>query len=188
MMWMMLCDFIRRKAAEWGVGTGRMYMAGHSAGAILSMLYLLQEGHNTRIRAAGNWAGITDLSLPMDTFGGFLQPWQRTQMQSMYDNMLDYTALTGGAGDVKLVSPYWVASKHGGMPVISIYPENNVVLHFPGESALGMMQTKRFHGLLRSQGVPESFSMYAACDHNFRGTADAWQRCISETAAFFRAH
>lgn len=178
----------KKKASEWGCGTGNMFIAGHSAGAILGMLYLLEDGHNVGVRAAGNWAGITDLTLPMDTFGGFLQPWQRTQMQSMYNKMLDYSALTGGTGDAKLVSPYWVAAKQGGMPVISIYPESNVVLHFPGESALGLMQTRRFHELLRSQGVPESFIMYPGCDHNFRGPADAWQRCISDTAAFFRAH
>ncbi len=179
----------KKEAAGWGVGTGRMYIAGHSAGAILSMLYILTDGHSKGLRAAGNWAGITDLTMPMDTFAGFLQPWQRQQMQSMYDKMIDYTALSGGSGDAKGISPYWVATKRGGQPVISIYPENNAVLHFPGESALGLTQTKRFHTLLREQGVPESFSMYPGCDHNFRAqSGNAWEPCIKETAAFFRAH
>jgi acetyl esterase/lipase len=178
----------KKKAADWGSGTGRLYVAGHSAGAILGMLYMLQNGEHEGIRAAGNWAGITDLSLPMDAMGSFLQPWQRNQMQAIYDKMLNYTALSGGTGDAKSISPYWVASRHGGRPVISIYPEDNAVLRFPGESALGLMQTKRFHALLRSQGVAEAFSMYAGCDHNFRGVGNAWERCVKETAEFFAKH
>jgi acetyl esterase/lipase len=178
----------KKKAASWGSGTERLYVAGHSAGAILGMLYMLQEGRYEGIRAAGNWAGITDVTLPMDAIGSFLQPWQRTQMQSMYDKMLDYTALSGGKGDAKLISPYWVASQKGARPVISIYPEYNAVLRFPGESALGLMQTKRFHALLREQQVPEVFSMYAGCDHNLRGPAGSWERCVRETAEFFQKH
>ncbi len=175
----------KKRAAEWGAGTGRLYIAGHSAGAILGMLYMLQDGRDQGIRAAGNWAGITDLTLPMDSFSSFLSSWQQTQIQSMYNQMLDYSALSGGRGDAKSISPYWVAEKTGGLPVISIYPEHNVVLHFPGESALGLMQTKRFHALLRSRGVAESFKMYAECDHNFRGRDGAWEQCVQETAAFF---
>jgi acetyl esterase/lipase len=179
----------KRQARGWNVGTNRLYIAGHSAGAILGMLYMLQEGRHEGIRAAGNWAGITDLTMPTDMFGGFLQPWQRQQVQSMYDRMLDYTALAGGAGDARPISPYWVANKLGGRPVISLYPEKNVVLGIPGEAALGLMQTKRFHALLKSQGVPEQFSLYAGCDHSFRGCGpDTWQRCVRETAAFFQKH
>ncbi len=178
----------KQMASGWGTGTGKMYIAGHSAGAILSMLYLLQDGgHHEGIRAAGNWAGITDFSLPMDTLGGLLQPWQLQGMQAMYDKMLDYSALAGPGGDVKRISPYWIAQKRGGMPVISIYPEHNVVLNFPAESALGLMQTRRFHALLRSQHIAESFQLYQGCNHNFFGPFNAWERCIRETAAFFRS-
>ena len=181
--------YFKKQAPGWGLDTSRLYVAGHSAGAILGMLYLLQEGRHEDIRAAGNWAGITDLSLPTELFPGFLQPWQRQHVQSIYDRMLDYSALTGGAGDAKPISPYWVAQKLGGKPVISLYPEHNVVLGMPGEAALGMMQTKRFHALLKSQGIPEKFSLYAGCDHSFRGGGnDTWLRCVRETAAFFRAH
>jgi hypothetical protein len=152
------------------------------------MLYLLQDGRHEGIRAAGNWAGITDLTLPTDMFGGLLQPWQRQHVQTMYDKMLDYSALSGGSGDAKNISPYWVAERLGARPVISLYPEHNVVLGIPGEAALGLMQTKRFHALLKSQGVPEKFSLYTRCDHSFRGAGnDTWPRCIGETAQFFEA-
>jgi acetyl esterase/lipase len=176
----------KRNAGSWKVNTERLFIAGHSAGAILGMLYLLQEGRHEGIRAAGNWAGITDLTMPTDMFNGFLQPWQRQQFQSMYDKMLDYTALTGGTGDARMISPFWVADKFGGMPVVSVYPEHNVVLGVFGEAALGLMQTKRFHSLLLSQGVKEKFSLYKGCDHSFRNCGvDTWQRCIKETADFF---
>lgn len=175
----------KKQAHEAGLFCGRLYIAGHSAGAILAMLYLLENGRNEGLRAAGNWAGITDLRLPTDVLGGFLQPWQQRQVQLFYERALDYTALAG-TGDSSRVSPYWVAEQRGGRPVISLYPEHNVVLGMPGEALLGLMQTKRFHALLRSQHVPEQFSLYAGCDHSFRGCGDdAWRRCIEETAAFF---
>ncbi len=184
-------QLFKKQAGAWGCGTGRLYIAGHSSGAILALLYMMSDtGEDAHgIRAAGNWAGITDLSLPMDTIGAFLNPWQKAGIQNMYDRMLDYTALAGGSGDAKNISPYWVAKRRGSRPVISLYPEHNVVLRFPGESALGLMQTKRFHALLRDElGVDEHFSLYAGCDHSFRGPAGAWERAIKETAAFFRRH
>lgn len=177
----------KAQAAAFGCNTDRLYVAGHSAGAILAMLYLLEEGRETGIRAAGNWAGITDLRPPTELMNGFLMPWQQQQLQSLYGQMLDFSALAGG-GDARQISPYWLAERMGGRPVISLYPEHNVVLGVPGEAALGLMQTKRFHALLRSQGVAEKFSLYIGCNHSFRGCGDdTWQRCIAETAAFFNA-
>ena len=177
-------------AAEWKNGTKKLYIAGHSAGAILAMLYMMSDtGEGAHgFRAAGNWAGITDLALPMDTMGAFLAPWQKVHIQDMYDRMLDYTALAGGSGDAKSISPYWVARRRGSKPVISLYPEHNVVLRFPGESALGLMQTKRFHTLLRELGVDEQFALYSGCDHSFGGIPGAWQRAVHETATFFKKH
>lgn len=178
----------KSRATEWGTGKEKIYMAGHSAGAILSLLYMLSDDGSHTIRAAGNWAGITDLSLPTDTLGPMLTPWQSTHIQNMYNRMIDYSGLAGNSGDIKAISPYWIARKRGSRPVISLYPEHNVVLQFPGESALGLMQTKRFHALLRELGVTEQFSLYKGCDHSFRGPADAWQRAVRETADFFREH
>jgi hypothetical protein len=87
-----------------------------------------------------------------------------------------------------MISPFWVAEKFGGKPVVSLYPEHNVVLGIPGEAALGLMQTRRFHSLLQGQGVKEKFNLYKGCDHSFRnGSGDAWQRCVQETGEFFKA-
>src|SRR5690606_4266080 len=58
----------REGAPGWGTGSEHLYMAGHSAGGILALLYVQgapnRDGH---IRASGNWAGATDLSLPGNT-------------------------------------------------------------------------------------------------------------------------
>ncbi len=175
----------RRKAKAWGLHASRLFIAGHSAGAILSLLYLLGEGRHESFRAAGNWAGITDLGLPAELTAGFMMPWQQMQMQLFFDQMFDYSALAGGH-DLRQISAYRLAEQHKALPVISIYPEHNFVLGVPGEAVLGLMQTKRFHALLRSQDVRERFSLYPGCDHNFQqGADDAWPRCIQETASFF---
>ena len=56
--------YVLSHALEYSAGTSRMYMAGHSAGATLSMLYvqgeLNKDGH---VRASANWAGLTDMSI-----------------------------------------------------------------------------------------------------------------------------
>ncbi|MBS1615615.1 MAG: alpha/beta hydrolase [Bacteroidetes bacterium] len=177
----------RRKAAAWGLSTARLFLAGHSAGAILSLLYLLGEGRHESFRAAGNWAGITDLGQPTEWTAGFLLPWQQMQMQHFFDPLFDYSALAGSL-DLRDISAYRLAERHQALPVISIYPEHNFVLGFPGEALLGLMQTKRFHALLRSQQVPERFCLFPGCDHNFQyGSEDAWPRCIRETARFFNS-
>jgi len=62
------------------------------------------------------------------------------------------------------------------------------LLGLPGEALFGLNQTKRFHALLRSQKVTEKFVLFRGCDHQFQGCGDdAWQRCVEETAAFFKS-
>lgn len=175
----------QKKAKDWGLSTQRLFLAGHSAGAILSLLFLLGEGRHESFRAAGNWAGITDLSLPTELTAGFLLPGQ--QMQFFFGPFFDYSALAGSR-DLREISAYQLAERYQALPVISIYPEHNFVLSLPGEALIGRMQTKRFHALLRSQHVPERFCLFPGCDHNFqRGAEDAWPQCIRETARFFKS-
>lgn len=179
----------RDAATGWGAGAGKMYMAGHSAGAILAMLYVQgdknKDGH---MRVSGNWAGVTDLSIPADSAFNYLPEPSRSQLKELYYRATGFEAKTANNLAYMAISPYWVASLNGGKPNISIFPENNDVLKSPGEVAYNLKNTQNFHKLLRDRGQAEQLSVYAGSDHGFGTPADAWQRCIKETAAFFKAH
>jgi acetyl esterase/lipase len=175
----------RRNAPGWGAGTGRMYMGGHSAGAVLALLYAMgpqNRGHH--IRACANWAGATDLSIPGDAFVSRMPP----SLKELYRRAAGVAPSVANNERFKALSPYWVVSDGGpAVPCISIYPEYNTVFGTPGEVQAGWAQTQLFHDLLRKRGIRESLSRYRGSDHSFRQPADARQRLVAETAVFFRA-
>lgn len=170
------------KAKDWKAGEGNMYMAGHSAGAILAMLYTQgdynDDGH---IKACGNWAGVTDFPLPHDSLLDDVDPRYLELMHRIAGiefrkaNILHFMA----------ISPYWVANNNSGKPCISIYPEHNEVIKIPNESDLNLQNTKNYHTLLRNKGVAEKLTIYAGNDHGF-GQPGSWDKLIAQTAAFFK--
>ncbi len=174
----------RAEAPAWGTGTGNMYMAGHGAGATLALLY--GEGMfnaDNHIKACGNWAGVTDFSIPSDSLINTLDP--------RYVELL--SRLAGATPDLAhnlyfmAISPYWVAYNKGGHPAFSAYPEFNVVLGQPGEALFGLINTQNFHTLLRNRGIAEKLTIYAGSDHGFGMPTGAWDSVINETARFFKA-
>lgn len=177
--------FFQRNAAAWGLGTDKVYMAGHSAGAILSMLYV-QSDFNTdgHVRASGSWAGITDLTIPHDSLLEDMDPrwvelmYRATGVMPATANNLAYMA----------ISPYWQANNHGGRPNISIFPAHNAIFGMPDEEAYQLHNTENFHTLLQNKGVAQRLSVYEGEDHGFGTRPDSWQKLIKETADFFRAY
>lgn len=172
-------------ADGWGLGAGKMYMAGHSAGAILSMLYV-QGDYNVdgHIRASGNWAGITDLSIPHDSLLTSIDPrW----LELMYRAT---GAMPSTATNLYLmaISPTWVGFNHAGHANISIFPQYNGILGLPDEDAFQLQRTQDFHTLLHNKGAAEKLSVYEGEDHGFGTKPGSWNNLIHETALFFRAH
>ncbi len=167
---------------SWGSGTVRMYMAGHSAGATLSMLYVMGDfNKESHVKASGNWAGITDLSIPDDALLNDMDP---RFIELLYRSTGQMPS-TSTALYFMAVSPYWVAYKDGPLPNISIFPERNVVFNMKGEVDYFLNATKNFHQLLRDKGVKEKLSIYADEDHGFGTHPESWKKLIKETAQFF---
>lgn len=167
-------------------GTGRMYMAGHSAGAILSMLYVQGNYNNDlHIRASGNWAGVTDLSIPHDSLLNGVDP----RLLELYYRASGAILSTSNNLYYMAISPYWVAyNAGGGRPNISIFPENNAIFNTTNEVAYNLANTQNFHTMLRNHGVAEKLSIYAGEDHGFGTKPGSWDQLIVETANFFKAH
>ena len=173
-------------AATWHSGTSKMYMAGHSAGAILAMLYVQGDyNKDLHIRASGNWAGVTDLSIPHDSLLAGVDP----RLLELYYRISGATPATSNNLYFMAISPYWVAyNAGGGRPNISIFPENNAVFNTQNEVAYNLANTRNFHTMLRNHNVPEQLSIYTGEDHGFGTIQGSWSRLIIETAAFFKAH
>jgi acetyl esterase/lipase len=178
----------RAEASGWGAGSGRIYMAGHSAGAILAMLFTQGDRNKEGIvRASGNWAGVTDFSIPSDNaFDGIPQP-GRSQLYEIYWRMSGAEPLRANNPAYMAISAYWVANLHGGKPNISIFPQFNSILGSAGEVEYNLSTTTSFHKLLRDKGHAEKLSIFPGSDHGFSTPPDAWLRCIKETADFFKA-
>lgn len=172
-------------AAGWKSGTGKMYMAGHSAGATLTLLYTYGPYNNDgRIRAAGNWAGATDLSLPHDSLTNGVD----VRILELFYRLTGFAYNTQNNLAFMAISPYWVANLHGGATTITIFPENNVVFNTANEAANSLAQTQALHQLLGSQGHTHQLNIYAGADHGFSTDATHWPKLVAETAAFFKAN
>ncbi len=173
------------KSTDYNAGTGRMYMAGHSAGATLSMLYVQSNlNKNGQVRASGNWAGLTDMSITDPNILRLLDPrwiellYRTTGKMPAEENALYFMA----------ISPYWVTNANKGMPNITIFPENNLMFQVEGEKEYQYQNTKNYHGLLKNKGVAEKLVYYAGEDHGFGTKPGSWDKLIKETADFFMAH
>jgi len=170
-------------AAQYGAGTGNLFVAGHSAGGTLALLYSLGPyGLSSGIRGCANWAGVTDLSLPDARIVALLPAYVK---ELMFRISGSEPTMQHNAAYRKL-SPVWVLQQRPGLPVISIYPEYNYVFHYPGETELGLAATRRMHDLLRQKGIREKLSVYRGSNHSFSGTG-AREQLIEETATFFRS-
>lgn len=170
-------------APSWGTGSSKMYMAGHSAGATMSMLYVQGDYNNeTKIKASANWAGLTDLSIPNNTLLRHLDPRYIELMYRTTGQMPN----TSTALYFMAISPYWVSYKNGGRPNLSIFPERNIVFNSPGEVPYALLNTQNYHKMLYDKGVTEKLIVYKNEDHGFGTNPDSWEKLIAETALFFR--
>lgn len=180
--------FYKRKAAGWGTSTTRLFMAGHSAGAHLSMLYV-QGSHNSSgyIRASGNWCGTTDLTVASDSFTTTAPPewvayfkellWRTTGFEPKMANNLAFMAL----------SPYWQANNTGGRPNISCMAENNDPIIFAPPFQTTNQHVANFHTLLTNRGITNRNIIYTGEYHGMDTYPDTWGKVIHETAVFFKA-
>jgi acetyl esterase/lipase len=173
----------REMAESWGAGTSRMYMAGHSAGGTLALLCTHGKwnkgGH---LKGCGNWAGVTDLTIPDDHLLKMVQPYVRELLYRVagVDPMQRHNEA------FKKLSPYWIITDSTNLtPTISIYPEQNYVFHYPGESQMGLNNTKLFHEVLRTRDVPEKLLVHKGSNHSFNFSEAIWDKVITQTRDFF---
>lgn len=168
------------KRTEWTVSSDRWYIAGHSAGATLAMLYAYGESNaDGRIKAAANWAGLTTFAFNDEAEVDLLDP----RLRELFYRIVGAEATNANRLAYMAVSPYWVANTTGGVPTVNIRPEDNAIGFIPDHSE---PQYEQLTELLNAKGSASVHIEISGADHGF-GQAGNWDQVVAETALFFGA-
>lgn len=146
---------LKMMVPEWQISTSRWIIAGHSAGATLSLLYAHGANNSSRqIKAAANFAGATSFAY-FDESEAALQPaiiievlYRATGYEATNANKLAYMA----------ISPYWVSNNTtNGVPVINVRPSN--------DSGDDLYQS--YTQLLSNKGIVNQYTVIQGAGHGF---------------------
>lgn len=171
-------NFVDKQASSWIISSTKWAITGHSAGGTLSLLYAYGSlNSDNRIKAAGNWAGVTDLSYPDESYAQTVSPFvlemlvRGVGVPVKNENKAAYIA----------ISPYWLLKAGTGKPTINIRPEFNVI---GGTPDLSKLQYAELTTLLNEKNIANKSIEVAGADHSFTKSGN-WEFVLNETAAFF---
>lgn len=171
--------FALSKSDEWGIGTQKWAIAGHSAGATLAMLYAYGDQSQGQFKAVANLAGATTFAFNDESEVQMFDPriievlYRAVGAEAKNANKLAYMA----------VSPYWLAFQGRAIATINIRPESNDVFEIPDGSR---DEYQRFTDVLQSKSVPNKWVEIAGADHGFSKPGN-WDLVLNETVAFFNS-
>lgn len=174
-------------AAEFGSGTTRMYMAGHSAGGTLAMLYVQGEQNlNKQVKASGNLAGLANLTLSEELYSNPPTHALWPNIKELLFRLTGTEPIQQNAIHLMAISPNWVSSLHKpGMPNITIMSNtNDQDLRFAPYFNT-VEDARKYNQELKSRNVNSEFILMDT-DHGFGRNPDDWQKAIKYTADFFK--
>jgi acetyl esterase/lipase len=174
-------DYVIGKAAEWQVSASKIGMAGHSAGASLSLLYSYDARNTNKIKAVANLAGALDQTFTDIPFYQILLPANALEAGYRYTGFP-----VSVANDVyyRAISPLYVANASQKIPTLTVFPENNDVMGLPKQ---GRPTFDAFTSKLNSLGIPNKFVQVAGADHEFSKPGN-FTIVLNETVAYFTAN
>lgn len=177
----------KSEANSWGAGTSRMYMAGHSAGGTLAMLYV-QDKKNKDIRASGNFAGLTNLTLTEEMYNTPPDHIYWPAVKELIFRMSGAEVVHSNALAIMAISPNWVSSENRpGRPNITVMPKSNDKdLRF--EPYYNTVEdAKMYHEELNSYGTSSQYILVDT-DHGFGSHPDDWAKAVAYVSDFFWNH
>lgn len=171
-------DYAAARAGEWTISAGKWAVAGHSAGGTLALLFAYGNGNTGgRVKAVGNWAGVTNLSFADESQVALLDP----RLLEIFYRLVGHEATNANKLAYMAVSPYWVVSSGRGIPTINIRPEHNNIFNMPDGSHA---EYQSFTHILTEKNVPNKWVEIAGADHGF-GQPGNWQQVADESLSFF---
>ena len=174
-------------SSSWGSGSAKIYMAGHSAGGTLAMLYVQGDKNKNRlVRASGNLAGLTNVTLPEELYDNppTSEPLWPALKELLY-RMSGAEVTKENALALMAISADWVSVNQGGRPNITVMPtSNDDDLHLaPYKNTVA--DAKDYDKQLRSKGVASSY-VPMETDHGFGNHPDDWRLAVKYVTDFFR--
>lgn len=159
----------------WKISADKWIIAGHSAGATLSLLYAHGASNESgKIKAAGNFAGAVTFAYTDESEVALLDPlirevlYRATGKEATNANKLYYMA----------ISPHWVSNNTtNGVPVINIRPSKDA-----GDD-LYLSYTQ----LLNNKSIVNQYIVIEGAGHGF-DPEGKWQEAITKSDVFFKAN
>jgi len=168
-------------AKEWKVSESKLGMAGHSAGATLSLLYTYDEKNANKVKAVVNLAGSLDQTIIDIPYYYYYYP------ESALEAGYRFTGYNVGVTtDVyyRAISPIYVANSAQKIPTLNVFPELNDVNGLPKQDRATF---DAFTLKLNSLNIPNKFIQVAGADHDFSNFGNA-EIVLNETMAYFKAN
>ena len=174
-------------AAGYGSGTGKMYMAGHSAGGTLAMLYVQGDKNtNKQVRASANLAGLTNLTLSDELYNNPPQHQLWPNVKELLYRMTGAEVVKENALYIMAISPNWVStSRPPGMPNITVMSNTNDNDLQWAPYFNSIQDARNYDQELRSRGVKSEYILMDT-DHGFGRNPGDWEKAIKYTTDFFR--
>lgn len=175
-------DYVLAHAKEWQISESKVALAGHSAGATLSLLYAYGNQNANKVKVVANLAGSLDQTFSDIPFIIYLSlPSYILEAGYRYTG---YEAVVANEAHYKAISPLYVANANQKIPTLNVFPENNAVGLLPkqGRSTFDAFTTK-----LNSLSIPNKFVMVAGADHEFSKMGN-FDVVLNETMAYFNAN
>ncbi len=175
----------QNSADNWGLGTAKMYMAGHSAGGTLAMLYV-QGKRNKSVRASGNLAGLTNITLTEELYNNPPDHEHWPAVKELLYRMSGQEVTQDKALALMAISPNWVSNHNKpGKPNITVMAKSNDEdLQFsPYYNTV--KDAENYDNELRSYGTQSSYIVMDT-DHGFGNHEDDWEKAVTSTVDFFK--
>ncbi|MEJ5994610.1 alpha/beta hydrolase [Pedobacter sp. Du54] len=176
-----IVNYVLSNAKEWQVSETKLGLAGHSAGATLSLLYGYDALNAGKVKAIANLAGALDQTFIDIPFYNFLLP------AGVLEAGYRYTGYeVGPTTDIyyRAISPLYVANASQKIPTLTIFPELNDVGGLPKQNRATF---DAFTAKLNSLGVPNKFVQVAGADHEFSKSGNI-DLVLKETIDYFNAN
>lgn len=177
-----IVNYAIANAKDWKVSETKLAMAGHSAGATLSLLYSYDAINTNKIKAVANLAGALDQTF--SEIPSILLPFLPSYI---LEGGYRYTGYEIGPTTdpyYRAISPLYVANASQKIPTLTIFPELNDVNGLPKQNRTTF---DAFTAKLNSLGVPNKFVQVAGADHEFSKTADI-AIVLKETVDYFNTN
>lgn len=163
--------FLRNKSSYYILGTDKIYITGHSAGAHLSLSYAYTRNSDGKIKAAAGMASPTNLPHAVYYNTNITAP--------LLTPYLGVPYTTSSEALYKKCSPYFNVNANT-VPTILFQGDIDFVVQ--------KEQTNMLSAMLTQNSVPNKVIIYPFTFHDWWANADFVKNTLDETAAWFNKY